>query len=37
VVQVDMAWVRGSFEQVEGALREENSINRLFASVGYIF
>ena len=37
VVQVDMAWVRGSFEQIEGALREENSINRLFASVGYVF
>jgi len=37
VVQVDMAWVRGSFEQMEGALREENSINRLFVSVGYVF
>jgi long-subunit fatty acid transport protein len=37
VVQIDMAWVRGSFEQVEGKLREDNSIHRLFASVGYVF
>jgi len=37
VVQVDVAWVRGSFEQAEGDLTEDNTINRLFGGVGYRF
>lgn len=37
VVQVDVAWVRGSFEQVEGDLTEENDISRIFAAVAYRF
>lgn len=37
VIQLDLAWVRGRFEQTEGELTEENTINRLFASVAYRF
>lgn len=37
VVQTDIAWTRGSFEQVEGELTEEGTINRLFLGVSYRF
>lgn len=37
VVQVDLAWVRGSFEQQEGELKEKDAISRLFAAVAYRF
>jgi hypothetical protein len=45
VVQLDLAWVRGTFEQVEetvdsqqlNTLREENTITRVFVGLGYRF
>jgi long-chain fatty acid transport protein len=37
VLQVDVAWTRGSFEQVEGIDSEEGRISRLFISSGYQF
>lgn len=37
VVQADLAWTRGNFEQVEGELVEEGTISRLFIGVSYRF
>ncbi len=46
VVQLDLAWVRGTFEQVEetfddsqklNTLREENTISRVFVGLSYKF
>ena len=37
VMQVDAAWTRGDFEVVEGDLREESVVSRLFASASYRF
>jgi long-subunit fatty acid transport protein len=37
VVQADVAWTRGTFEQVEGELVEEGTISRLFIGVSYRF
>ena len=37
VIQLDLAWARGHFEQTEGELTEDNTISRLFAAVAYRF
>ena len=37
VVQLDAAWTRGTFERVEGQLREENTVSRLFMGLSYRF
>jgi long-subunit fatty acid transport protein len=40
VIQIDATWVRGHFEQVEQVedlIREEHTMSRLFAGVGYRF
>ena len=40
VVQVDAAWMRGSFkqtEQLEGIIVEDHKVDRLFVGVGYNF
>ncbi len=37
VMQVDAAWTRGGFEQVQDGGREESTISRTFISVGYRF
>ena len=37
ILHVDLAWSRGTFEQVEGDLAEDNTTNRLFASLSYRF
>ena len=37
VVQVDLAWNRGTYEQTEGALTESGTINRIITGVSYRF
>ena len=37
VLQVDVAWTRGSFEQVEGIDSEKSTVSRFFVSSGYQF
>ncbi len=37
VLQVDVAWTRGSFEQMEGIDSEKNTLSRFFVSGGYGF
>jgi long-subunit fatty acid transport protein len=37
VIQVDLAWNRGRYEQTEGAQSEGGAINRVFAGVSYRF
>ena len=37
VLQLDVSWTGGSFEQVRGGGREDSNINRGFVSVGYRF
>ena len=36
-VQLDAAWTRGTFERVEGRLKEENASTRLFMGLSYRF
>jgi len=36
-VQLDAAWTRGTFERVEGQLKEENTSTRLFMGLSYRF
>jgi long-subunit fatty acid transport protein len=36
-VQVDVAWTHGTFERVEGRLKEENTSTRLFMGLSYRF
>ena len=36
-VQLDAAWTRGTFERVEGQLKEENTSTRLFMGLSYLF
>jgi long-subunit fatty acid transport protein len=37
VIQVDLAWNRGRYEQTEGAQSEGGAIHRVFAGVSYRF
>ncbi|MFA6107682.1 MAG: hypothetical protein WDA75_02835 [Candidatus Latescibacterota bacterium] len=37
VVQVDLTWNRGRYEQIEGALSETGTVDRVFAGVSYRF
>ncbi len=37
VMQIDGAWTRGQFEQIEGDVAEENVLSRLFVSASYLF
>jgi long-subunit fatty acid transport protein len=36
-VKADLAWVRGSYEQVEGTQVEEGTVDRVFLGVTYLF
>jgi long-subunit fatty acid transport protein len=37
ILHVDLAWSRGTFEQVEGNLTEDNTTNRTFVGLSYRF